>query len=76
MRENKKVLKFRKFKIANLQVSSIVGGTDSNPCVVTEPLEESIHCTSILTLCTEGQAKTGIEHTCTETQNGLSNVSG
>lgn len=31
MRENKKVLKFRKFKVANLSVSSIIGGTDDNP---------------------------------------------
>ncbi|WP_298508838.1 hypothetical protein [uncultured Kordia sp.] len=36
MRENKKVLKFRKFKIANLQVKGVVGGTNSNPCVHTE----------------------------------------
>jgi hypothetical protein len=43
MRKNKKVLKFGKFKIANLQVSGVVGGTNSNPCGVTTTVPPGSH---------------------------------
>ncbi|MFK7747517.1 MAG: hypothetical protein AB8B65_03950 [Kordia sp.] len=66
MRENKKVLKFRKFKIANLQVHSVSGGTNSNPCVPTGPLPSDgcptiddhtclISDPTVLSGCTKGE---------------------
>lgn len=73
MREKKKTLQLRKFKIANLQVHRIIGGTDdpNNPANDTRTLSEhqdSDACNSIYgTTCTVTEVKTGVNNNCTDT---------
>lgn len=43
MRENKKVLKLRKFKIAAFHINVVVGGTNSNPCGLTTTVPPGSH---------------------------------
>ncbi|EDP98556.1 hypothetical protein U8527_21335 [Kordia algicida OT-1] len=73
MRENKKVLKFRKFKIANLQIKGIVGGTDSNPChnTNTNPGDQSqVNCDQTIQSfpneCTVFHGRTDLRNGCTD----------
>ncbi|MFK7747519.1 MAG: hypothetical protein AB8B65_03960 [Kordia sp.] len=71
MRENKKVLKFRKFKIANLNGLRIVGGADSVP-TIPDPIElktdEGVSaCQSRHDgMCTEGATNTQLKNGCTD----------
>lgn len=87
MRENKKVLKFKKFKIANLQIKGIVGGTDSNPCNNTNPGDQTqVNCDqqaqSFPYECTVFHGRTDINNDCTDpdgatdTNNTDSKISG
>ena len=88
MRENKRVLKLKKFKVANLQITGIVGGTDTNPChMSTEPAcgtqaEEGQQGTSYPNECTVFHGRTDLKNGCTDpdsaitTEPGCQQVSG
>jgi len=73
MREKKKSLSLRKFKVANLRASWLKGGTNSNPCNVTLPSGASaVGCTAIEYTCpivcdddtTNGHKKTTPRNPC------------
>ncbi|QHI37871.1 hypothetical protein IMCC3317_32540 [Kordia antarctica] len=71
MRENKKVLKFRKFKIANLNRKQIIGGTEdpANDTTTGTHVNETEHptCqTKANGMCTEGATVTELKNGCTE----------
>ncbi|MFK7747525.1 MAG: hypothetical protein AB8B65_03990 [Kordia sp.] len=73
MRKNTKTLKFKKFKIANLDTFVLRGGTNDNTYVVTPPhTAETDSCPTIInTQCTIGEAKTDAENTCSAESDGF-----
>ncbi|WP_298417233.1 hypothetical protein [uncultured Kordia sp.] len=88
MNKKKRVLQFKKFKIANLKILSVSGGTDSFPCHNTNPNDQtqgnSCYCNQAQSYpyeCTVFAGRTDIRNGCTKedqtdtTQNG-SQVSG
>lgn len=68
MRETKKVLRFKKFKIANLNRLQIVGGVNSVP---TQPIPDPVEFTDQDTcpsaahlMCTQGATRTEVKNGC------------
>ncbi|WP_298508828.1 hypothetical protein [uncultured Kordia sp.] len=80
MREKKKSLKLRKFKVASLHASWLKGGTNSNPCNNTQQSEPTVFtCNTDEYTCpaacgndpTRTKAMTQPGNPCSEACNGI-----
>ncbi len=79
MKKQKRVLNLKKFKVASLNIGTLKGGTDPDEATPThEKNTDQPSCISQYdgNPCTEGQARTNVNNTCTDTHDGNDGISG